>query len=164
MAAGGAGDEREWAMPSLAVLFVCMKNSVRSPMAESLARELLGGAVYTTSAGVEAGYPNGFVNATLHEIGLFPPAHTPQALGDLLEDNFDRIIVLAQPAMAAVAEWARFLPATIELWEVGDPTLAGGTRDQRLAAYRETRDRIAGLIRHRLLHGLAGVEHGPQMP
>ena len=47
------------------VLFLCAKNSVRSPMAEALARHYFGKSTYVQSAGVKKSEPDPFTMMTL---------------------------------------------------------------------------------------------------
>ena len=52
------------------LLFACTHNSIRSPMAELLARRLYGRAAYIDSVGVHASELDGFAVAVLDELGL----------------------------------------------------------------------------------------------
>ena len=45
--------------------------------------------------------------------------------------------------------WARGRAAEIEYWPTADPTLAEGSREARLSAYRLVRDVLAQRIRRR---------------
>ena len=52
------------------VLFACTLNTVRSPMAEALARHYFGREIYFASAGLKRGEPDGFAMAAMEEIGV----------------------------------------------------------------------------------------------
>ena len=52
------------------LLFACSENSVRSPMAEALAKRLYGQASYIDSVGVQPGELDSFAAAVLDEIGI----------------------------------------------------------------------------------------------
>ena len=56
-------------LPS-SLLFACSENSVRSPMAEALAKRLYGHRVYIDSVGVRASEVDGFAVAALDEIDI----------------------------------------------------------------------------------------------
>jgi len=56
-------------LPS-SVLFACSQNSVRSPMAEALAKRLYGQSAYVDSVGVRAEEVDAFAAAVLDEIGI----------------------------------------------------------------------------------------------
>ena len=135
------------------VLFVCAFNSVRSPMAEALARHYFGKSVYVQSAGVRKREADPFMVAALDEIGIDASRHKPRTLAELEEwegVNFDLIISLAPEAHHAALELTRTLAADVEYWPTGDPTAVQGSREQRLDAYRDVRDGLSYRIRVRL--------------
>jgi protein-tyrosine-phosphatase len=135
------------------VLFVCAMNSVRSPMAEAIARHYVGKSVYVQSAGVRKGEPDGFTVAALDEIGIDLSKHKPRTLDELEEWeglNFDLIITLAPQAHHAALELTRTHATEVEYWPTPDPTLVQGSREQTLDAYRSLRDGLTDRIRARL--------------
>ena len=127
------------------VLFLCGMNSIRSPMAELIARKLLPG-VYAASAGVRAGERDPFVDAVLAEQGLSLDQRQPRLLEDLEDGYFDLIVTLAPEAHHAALDMTRALASDVEYWPMPDPSIASGTREQILAAYRDVRDRLARRI------------------
>jgi protein-tyrosine-phosphatase len=133
-----------------AVLFMCGMNSIRSPMAEAIARHALPQSVYVASAGVRRGERDPFVDTVLAEIGLTLGRHQPHLLDDLEDDYFDLIVTLAPEAHHAALDMTRSWAADVVYWPTPDPTVATGTREQILAAYREVRDHLARLIEQRL--------------
>jgi protein-tyrosine-phosphatase len=145
------------------VLFVCAFNSVRSPMAEALARHYFGKSVYVQSAGVRKSDPDGFMVATLDEIGIDASKHRPRTLDELDEWeglNFDLIISLSPEAHHAALELTRTMAAEVEYWPTPDPTITQGTREQVLDAYRDVRDGLSYRIRLKL-KGSTGSARGP---
>src|SRR5712691_9616565 len=77
-----------------AVLFACGLNSVRSPMAAAMLKQMLGGSLYVGSAGVRKGELDAFAAAAMDEIGIDIAAHKPmtfEELEDLEGLNFDLI-------------------------------------------------------------------------
>ena len=60
-----------------------------------------------------------------------------------------RLPPLTPEAQHRAVELTRHRAAEIEYWPTHDPTLAGGSRENRLAAYREVRDALAQRIRER---------------
>lgn len=149
MAAGAAGAGK----PIQSVLFVCAMNSVRSPMAEALARHYFGKSIYVQSAGVRSGERDGFATAALDEIGIDASRHKPRTLAELEEWeglNFDLIVTLSPEAHHAALDLTRTVAADAEYWPTADPTLVQGSRDQMLDAYRDLRDGLAYRIRLRL--------------
>lgn len=133
-----------------AVLFMCGMNAIRSPIAEALARHYLPKSVYIASAGVRRGERDPFVDAVLDEIGLTLGRHQPHILDDLEDDYFDLIVTLAPEAHHKALELTRSWPVEVEYWPTPDPTVATGTREQILDAYRGVRDHISKLVTSRL--------------
>ncbi len=144
-----------------AVLFACELNSVRSPMAAALFREMFGKTVYVASAGAVKGELDPFAVAVMDELGIDIHRHRPitfEELDDLEGLNFDLIVTLSPPAHHRALELTRTLAADVEYWPTPDPTAAEGSREQRLDAYRAVRDQLMQRIKQRFTHGAAGNE------
>jgi protein-tyrosine-phosphatase len=144
-----------------AVLFACGMNTVRSPMAAALLKQMLGNSLYVGSAGVRKGELDPFAIAAMEEIGIDIHAHRPmtfEELDDLEGLNFDLIVTLAPEAHHKALELTRTLAAEVEYWPTADPTAIEGSREQRLDAYREVRDQLLQRIRARFLLRRAGNE------
>ena len=135
-----------------AVLFACGQNSVRSPMAESLLHQMFPHALYVKSAGVRKGELDPFVVAVMAELGQDISGHKPitfEELDDWEGLNFDLIITLSPEAHHKALDLTRTLAADVEYWPTPDPTTTEGSRDQKLAAYREVCDGLSMRIRKR---------------
>ncbi len=134
------------------VLFACGLNSIRSPMAAALLRQLFGKRIYAASAGVKPGEPDPFAAAAMQEIGLDLSRHRPQTFEDL-EDleglNFDLIVTLSPEAHHKALDLTRTVAAAVEYWPTPDPSDTGGNREQKLDAYRQVRDQLMAKIRSR---------------
>lgn len=137
--------------PPQSILFMCGMNSIRSPMAEVLAKAMLPKGTYIASAGVKPGERDPFVDVVLDELNLTAGRHQPHTLDELEDDYFDLIVTLAPEAHHAALELTRSMPVEVVYWPTPDPTVATGTRDQILSAYRDVREHIGSLIRNRLL-------------
>lgn len=131
------------------VLFLCGQNVIRSPMAEALARRVLPRTVHLASAGVRKGERDPWVDAVLAEIGLSLDDRLPQRLDELEDDYIDLIVTLAPEAHHAALELTRSMAVEVEYWPTADPSVATGTREQILDAYRDVRDRLAARIETR---------------
>ena len=135
-----------------AVLFACGLNSVRSPMAESLLRHMFPGAIYVKSAGARKGELDPFAVAVMAELGQDISGHTPMTFEEL-DDweglNFDLIITLSPEAHHRALELTRTHAADVEYWPPHDPTGTEGSREQKLAAYRDVCDTLSMRIRRR---------------
>ena len=125
---------------------MCGMNAVRSPIAEALARRMLPGTVFIASAGVRAGERDPFVDIVLAEAGLSRSEHPPRTLADLEDDYFDLIVTLAPEAHHAALELTRSMAVEVEYWPTADPTLAVGSREHILDAYRDVRERLSARI------------------
>ena len=142
------------ALPT-SVLFCCDHNAVRSPMAEGILKKLHGTRIFAQSAGVRHDIEvDGFAIAVCAEIGVELDRHTARSFEDLEQlgeriSGFDLIVALSPAARHAALEYTRWYAIDIEFWPVLDPTGIGETREEKLAAYRETRDQIIARIRAR---------------
>ena len=138
-----------------AVLFACNFNRVRSPMAEALLKRLAGDRIYVDSCGLRpaaeeaAEGADPFVQAVMAEISIDLERHRPKTFDDLEDASFDLVISLTPEAQHRAVELTRGRSAEIEYWPTFDPTLAEGSREARLDAYRETRDALARRIAER---------------
>jgi protein-tyrosine-phosphatase len=144
-----------------AVLFACGLNSVRSPMAAALLKQMLGSSLYVGSAGVRKGELDPFAAAAMQEIGIDIEAHRPmtfEELDDLEGLNFDLIITLAPEAHHKALELTRTLAVEVEYWQTADPTAVEGNREQRMNAYRELREQLLQRIRRRFVRGTPANE------
>lgn len=131
-----------------ATLFACDWNAVRSPMAEGIAKKLLGKRVFLQSAGARGELPiDPFVVAVCDEIGVDLSGHSTHTF-DAMEEwgddlaQFDLIVALSPAAQRRALEAAHGADVAVEYWATLDPTDLGETREQKLWAYRKTRDQI----------------------
>jgi protein-tyrosine-phosphatase len=133
-----------------AILFMCGMNSIRSPMAEVIAKQIVAPGIYIQSAGVRAGERDPFVDAVLDEAGLTLGKHKPRTMDEIEDDFFDLIITLTPEAHHAALELTRYNALDVVYWPTMDPTVATGTREHILEAYREVRNHLTKLISERL--------------
>src|SRR5712691_980932 len=144
-----------------AVLFACGLNSVRSPMAAAMLKQMFGSSLYVGSVGVRKGELDAFAVAAMEEIGIDIHAHRPmtfEEIDDLDGLNFDLIVTLSPEAHHKALELTRTLAAEVEYWPTADPTAIEGSREQRMSAYREVRDQLLQRIRTRFGPGRGGNE------
>ncbi len=140
--AAASGLDRAVIARPQSLLFACSGNAIRSPMAEGIARRLLGREIYTASAGVRPSAPDPFAIAVMDEIGIDLAGHRPHSFEDLEDAMFDAIITLSPEAHHWALELTRTMAVQVIYWPTPDPTAVFGTRDQRLAAYRSVRDHL----------------------
>jgi protein-tyrosine-phosphatase len=130
------------------ILFACTLNAVRSPMAEGLARAMLGSRVYVDSAGLSTSTLDPFAVAALDEIGIDIRDHNTQGFEDIAVDEFDLIVALSPEALERLKALTRSSSVAVEYWPTEDPTAeTGGSRESRLAAYRAVRDGLRRRIK-----------------
>jgi protein-tyrosine-phosphatase len=144
-----------------AVLFACNLNRVRSPMAEALLKRLVGDRIFVDSCGLRRpvraeGVEEGagsqidpFAEAVMAEVGCDLSGHQAKTFEELQDASFDLVISLTPESQHRAVELARGRAAEIEYWPTFDPTLTEGSREARLAAYREVRDALAARIAKR---------------
>ena len=138
------------------VLFACSQNSVRSPMAEAIAKHLFGKRIYFDSVGVRADGIDPFAVAVMDEIGIDLHRHHAKTFDDLEDTSFDLVITLSPEAQHSAVEMTRTMACDVEFWPTQDATAVDGSREARLAAYRAVRDGLMGRISARF--GNPGIE------
>ena len=104
-------------MPA-SLLFACSENSVRSPMAEALAKRLYGQASYIDSVGVRASEVDGLAAAALDELGIDVHRHHAKTFDDVDPSSFDLIVTLSPEAHHQALEFTRGTAAEVEYWPV----------------------------------------------
>ncbi|MFC3070426.1 arsenate-mycothiol transferase ArsC [Phenylobacterium soli] len=145
----------EGARRPAAVLFACNFNRVRSPMAEALLKRVAGQRIYVDSCGLrhpaladgeDAFAIDPFAAAVMGEVGCDLSEHRAKTFDELQDDSFDLVISFTPESQHRAVELARGRAAEIEYWPIFDPTLAEGSREARLMAYRDVRDALAARI------------------
>ena len=132
-----------------AVLFCCTQNAIRSPMAEGMLKQLLGKRIYVDSVGVRAGELDPFAVAAMDEIGIDMSKHRSKTFEALEDNSFDLIVSLSPEAQHKAVDMTRTMACDVEFWNTFDPSIVEGSREQRMDAYREVRDRLMERIRER---------------
>lgn len=124
-------------------------------MAAGILKHLAGNRVYVESAGVRPGKPDPFATAVMAEIGIDISHHVPSSLAGVHDTSFDLIVTLAPEAHRQALDLAHGYAVDVEYWPTPDPTLATGSREQVLDAYRAIRDGLFAEIKTRF--GLAAT-------
>ena len=139
------------------ILFCCDYNAVRSPMAEGIMKQLHGQRVFVQSAGVFDDLEvDGFMITVADEIGIDISKHRARSFDTMREwgddlDAYDRVIALSPAAQRRVLEETQDFHVEVTYWPTLDPTGLGEQREERLAAYRQTRDQLVTRIRQEFL-------------
>ncbi len=130
-------------MPSKKVLFLCVHNASRSIMAEALVNHFLGDSWEAFSAGSDPTNVNPYSIRALRELGIeIPEAHS-KAIDFFRGRQFDKVITLCDEAAEACPLW---LGPNVEHITFRDPSTAQGSDQEKLAVFREVRDRIRKTI------------------
>jgi protein-tyrosine-phosphatase len=135
-------------LPS-SLLFACSENSVRSPMAEALAKRLYGRSLYVDSVGVRASDVDGFAVSVLDELDIDVHRHHAKTFGDVDPASFELIVTLSPEAHHSALEFTRGTATEVEYWPMPDPSAVEGSRETRLDAYRHTRDQVLARLKAR---------------
>jgi protein-tyrosine-phosphatase len=80
------------------------------------------------------------------EIGCDLSGHRAKTFDELEDESFDLVVSLTPEAQHRAVELTRGRAAAIEYWPTLDPVLVEGSREARLAAYRDVRDSLAARI------------------
>lgn len=127
------------------VLFVCIGNICRSPMAEALARKYGSDVLVVSSAGISPAIHNHVLTrSVLLERNVELGDHIPRKFRDLDVSRYDMIVnISGQPI-------PQNLGIPVENWTIEDPM--GGNEDQ----FRRTRDEIEMLVMRLILRVRTG--------
>ena len=121
-------------------LFLCYLNSIRSPMAEGLARQMYPD-MRIASCGLAAGELDDLMVAVMNERGIDMSAHESRTL-DEIEQPFDVAIALTPEAADIARRYFADSPTRVESWELPDPTRFYYDVRQMMNDYRAVRDNI----------------------
>jgi arsenate reductase len=126
------------------VLFICSHNAARSQMAEGYLRARYGDRYEAFSAGTEPEPVHPMAVAVMKEIGVDISGQQSKPLGDFNGVEMDLAVTVCDSASAACP----FFPWANENVhaEFPDPVGKGGNEAQRLAVFRDIRDRIVSWI------------------
>ncbi|WP_101065694.1 arsenate-mycothiol transferase ArsC [Roseovarius salinarum] len=134
------------------VLFCCDHNAVRSPMAEGIMKKFHGSDTYVQSVGVKNDQEiDGFSVAVCAEIGVELERHRSRSFDEMEEwgddlSSFDLVVALSPASQRRALDLTRLFHLEVEYWPIMDPSGLGEGREEKLAAYRQTRDQIVARI------------------
>lgn len=135
--------------PPRRVLFLCVRNSARSQMAEGFARALAPAGVEVWSAGSEPSGVHPDAVAVMAEVGIEIRSQRSKAVGEVPWASMDTVVTLCDEAEAACP----VLPAPVRRvhWPLPDPA-AAAEADRRIT-FREIRDEIRWRVSSLWPHG-----------
>lgn len=131
------------------VLFLCIRNSARSQMAEALLRSLAPDRFEVYSAGVSAGTVWPEAIEVMREVGIDISGHRGKAADEYAGQKFDLVVTTCDEAR----EVCPLFPGATRMlhWSIADPVVANG--DARWAAFRAARDELRSRIEREILAG-----------
>jgi len=157
---GGAGVPPEWlveaavlrALEPRGILFLCVANSARSQIAEGVGRYLAPAGTAVWSAGSRPTSVRPEAITVMREIGIDISYRHSKAVAEIPAAEVDTVITLC-----GEEECPLFLGKATRLhWGLPDPAAVAGSGEERLAAFRGTRDEL----RRRIEALLAGNDEG----
>ncbi|TDK41165.1 low molecular weight phosphatase family protein [Antarcticimicrobium luteum] len=137
------------------ILFCCDHNSCRSPMAEGIMKKFYGMSTYVQSAGVKNDLEiDGFAIAVCQEIDVELSRHRSRSFEDMVQwgddlSSYDLVVALSPASQRRALELTRYFHLAVEYWPILDPTGLGNTREEKLAAYRQTRAQIIAKLKEK---------------
>ncbi|MHC1709695.1 MAG: arsenate reductase ArsC [Methanomassiliicoccales archaeon] len=129
------------------VLFICTHNSARSQMAEGIANRIFSGRVEARSAGTRPGTVHPLAIEVMAEIGIDISGNRSKHLDEFKDERFDLAVTVCDGAN----EICPFFSGAKDHEHAGfpDPSAVQGDRQERLAAFRQSREDITRFLRSR---------------
>jgi protein-tyrosine-phosphatase len=123
------------------VLFLCVKNSARSQMAEAILKENAGDRFEAYSAGSKpAKQVNDFAIRVMQEVNVDLSEKKPESAEKYSHVKFDFVITLCDKM---VAECPKFSGDPIVAhWGMPDPDIKEGNDDEKMKEFRKARNEI----------------------
>ncbi len=128
------------------VLFICMHNSARSQIAEALLREFGGPRFHVRSAGTDVGRIHPLAIRVLAEMGIDWSRARSKPVAEFADEHWDYVITVcdrARDRCPVPQSWA----SNAMHWGLDDPAEVDGSDEERLAAFRRTREELAARLR-----------------
>ncbi|MBY5973056.1 low molecular weight phosphatase family protein [Ferrimonas balearica] len=124
-------------------------------MAEGIMKKLYGMDIYVQSVGVKNDLEiDGFAIAVCQELGVELSRHRSRSFEEMQDwgddlSSFDLVVALSPASQRSALELTRYFHLDVEYWPIMDPTGIGETREQKLNAYRQSRDQIISKLKDR---------------
>ncbi|MBT3182170.1 MAG: arsenate reductase ArsC [Deltaproteobacteria bacterium] len=122
------------------ILFMCMGNACRSQMAEGYAKELLPDGWHILSAGIVASGIHPLTVEVMNEDAIDISQQTSRKFEDLGNISPDIVVTLCDEAEELCPSYTDLVRH--DHWEIDDPALTEGLKDEKLKDFRRARDEI----------------------
>ncbi len=130
------------------VLFICEHNQARSQMAEELFNLMAGEEYRAESAGMEPGVIHPLTIAVMKEKGVDLAGKSTRSVFELYKQGrlFSHVVTVCQPE---VDDKCPIFPGVTsrENWNLPDPSEAVGSEEEKLEAFRATRDQVEARVK-----------------
>ena len=134
-------------MTKAKVLFLCTGNSARSQMAEAFLRKYGGDEFEAYSAGLEPKGINPYTERVMEEVGVGLSGQYSKDIREYMgKVHFAYVITLCDNAEANCPTTFPGISQRLH-WSFEDPVAFVGSEDEKLAKFREVRDRIEQRIK-----------------
>ena len=138
-------------MSKIKVLFLCTGNSARSQMAEAFLKKYGGEQFEAYSAGLEPKDIHPYTNRVMEEVGVSLSGQYSKHLKEYMgKVHFGYMITVCDEADKNCPTTFPGMGQRIH-WSFEDPVAFEGTDEERLAKFREVRDRIERRIKEWLI-------------
>jgi arsenate reductase (thioredoxin) len=134
-------------MEKARVLFLCTHNTARSQMAEAFLKKFAGDRFEVFSAGYHLREIHPYTKQVMAEIGIAISDQNAKNVKEFLgHKDFRYLIVVCEQAEKTCP---KVFPGVLirMFWPFEDPVTFGGSDEEKLAKFREVRDKIAERIR-----------------
>lgn len=125
------------------VLFICVRNSARSQMAEAFLNAMCPDEFVAESAGLEPGALSPLAVAAMREVGIDISGKSTQSVFDVFKAGtlYSYVITVCDEAGA---EMCPIFPGIVKRmhWGVPDPAALEGSWESRMSETRKIRDAI----------------------
>ena len=130
-------------------------------------KKFYGQTIYVQSAGVRNDMEiDGFAVSVCQELGIELARHRSRSFDEMQQwgddlSGFDLIVALSPASQRQALEFTRFYSLDVEYWPILDPSGLGRTREEKLAAYRQSRDQIIARMEKRFGPPIEGWNETP---
>ena len=130
-------------------------------------KRFYGTGTYVQSVGVRSDREiDGFSIAVCQEIDVELSRHRSRSFDELEQwgddlSSFDLVVALSPASQRRALELTRYFHLEVEYWPILDPTGLGETREEKLNAYRQTRDQIVARMTARWGHPTEAKQETP---
>ena len=126
------------------ILILCTANSARSQMAEGLLRHDHGGRFDVASAGTHPTRVRPEAIAVMSELGIDISGHRSKSVAEFAAQSFDYVLTVCDSAHEVCPIYPGHANRIHRAFR--DPAARRGSDEERLAAFRDVRDRIRAYL------------------